>query len=187
MMVTVAVGLLAWAALALPATRAWLEASLVTHMLVQLPALVGVGYALGIVGHRYVGGRLARFNDYGIATMLLAAFSLLYWLLPRSLDETLLEGEWELAKFLAIPLLVGMPLALSWLRLGVIGRAFVGFNFGVMLTAMGVLYLVAQTRLCSNYLLADQQLLGYVALTLGVVTAVSFIAYLLAASGRSAK
>ena len=36
-----------WLALAAPPVRAWLEASMALHMLLQLPLLAATGYAIG--------------------------------------------------------------------------------------------------------------------------------------------
>jgi hypothetical protein len=57
-------------------------------------------------------------------------------------------------------LLVGVPLTLSWDRLGFIGRAIVRIEFIAMLLRLGWLYLISPQRLCYSYTIGDQQLLG---------------------------
>lgn len=146
--------------LAVPPLRGWLEAGMVSHMLVQLPLLVGLGAAAVAwlpAGWRR---RLDGCNAAGLPLTLLALFSAAYWMLPRSLDAALNAPPMELAKFLSLPLLVGMPLALSWRRLPAIGRGFLWSNLISMLVVLGWLYSAAPVRVCTNYLVDQQQLLG---------------------------
>lgn len=146
--------------LAAPPLRGWLEAGMVSHMLVQLPLLVGIG-ALAV---RWLPprlhDRLDRCNAAGLPLTLLALFAAAFWMLPRSLDAALNAPPMELAKFLTLPLLVGMPLALSWRRLPLIGRGFLWSNLISMLVVLGWLYSAAPVRVCTNYLVDQQQLLG---------------------------
>ncbi len=55
----------------------------------------------------------------------------------------------------------GRRLRLSWGALGTIGRGLVWSNAVAMLGVMGWLYLVAPQRVCTSYLLSDQDLLGH--------------------------
>ncbi|HEX5463305.1 MAG TPA: hypothetical protein VFW88_01150, partial [Burkholderiales bacterium] len=78
------------------------------------------------------------------------------------------EVPWvEMAKYAAVPLLIGVPLAISWPRAGFVVRGV--FLAEVIATAfrLGWLYLVSPQRLCSNYLLGDQQWLGECMLAIG--------------------
>lgn len=146
--------------LAVPPLRGWLEAGMVSHMLVQLPLLVGLGAAAVAwlpAGWRR---RLDGCNAAGLPLTLLAVFAAAFWMLPRSLDAALNGPAMEAAKFLSLPLLVGMPLALSWHRLPVIGRGFLWSNLISMLVVLGWLYSAAPVRVCTNYLVDQQQLLG---------------------------
>lgn len=171
-----------WVVLALPFSRSLLEASLAAHVLLQIVALAGVGYVLGTCLRTYWDGVVNRYNHWGIPGMLLAFFALLIWLLPRSLDASLLEPGWEVAKFVSVPLMIGLPLSFSWPHLTIIGRGFVTALFAAMLTAMGVLYRVAPQRLCTNYLIDAQQTLGAFALLGGLCLAVGCVFYVVAES-----
>jgi hypothetical protein len=90
-------------------------------------------------------------------------------MLPRMLDAAL-ETPWvTLAKFVSVPLLIGVPLAVSWPRAGFVVRG--AWLVEVVATAfrLGWMYLVSPVRLCSNYLLDDQQRLGQWMLAIGVL------------------
>jgi hypothetical protein len=75
----------------------------------------------------------------------------------------------EAAKFTSVPILIGMALAASWPRAGFVVRGV--FLVEAIATAfrVGWLYEVAPQRLCTNYLLGDQQLLGKLLFALGSV------------------
>jgi hypothetical protein len=65
-----------------------------------------------------------------------------------------------LAKYVSVPLLVGAPLALSWPHMHAIAKGLVWIELLATLLRLGWLYLAAPTRLCNNYSLSDQILLG---------------------------
>jgi hypothetical protein len=161
------------AALASPVARNFLEASMITHMLVQLPLLVAAGilFAQGLPGAaRNV---LQGWNDFGVPGITLAIAVSSYWMLPRVLDASLATPLVEGGKFLALPFLAGVPLALSWNRLSPIVKGFVLANWIPMLGVLGWLYRESPVRLC-NYYLADQQVetgdaLLYLTAILGLV------------------
>lgn len=162
--------------LALPPARHALESLMATHMGVQMPLLVLAGYWLA----RGVAPRcprwLAETNACGVPGALLAGFTLAFWMLPRWLDGALDNGWIELAKFLALTLLAGVPLGLSWQRLGPVVRGFVQFNVLSMLGFMSWLYMAAPSRLCNNYLFDQQALLGWTLLGWTGVLAIAWAA-----------
>ena len=103
-----ATGLIAVAAL----FRGPLEASPLTHVLVQLPVLALAG-ALTVPHLRFGRG---DWNRGGWACLLAAGFGIAFWMLPRSIDAALTNIRWEAAKFLTLPFLVGLPLAAGYAR-----------------------------------------------------------------------
>lgn len=149
------------ALLALPPLRTWLEAGMAAHMLVQMPLLV----AAGAIGARGLPQRLKRglaaHNARGLPFTLLAGLVSSYWMLPRALDAALADPWVELAKFASLPLLVGLPLALSWRPLGAIGRGFVAANVISMVAVVGWLYIVSPVRICNSYRVDEQALAGW--------------------------
>lgn len=176
-----------WILLVLPPTRRFLEANLVTHQFVQLAALAAVGYLAGLgLRHRW-DGVVGRYNRMGVPGLLLATFTLLIWLLPRSLDASLLDTRWEIAKFISLPLLIGLPLSFSWPRLSSIGRSFVLANVAAMLATMGMLYLAAPQRLCTNYLVEAQRTSGIFAVGVGVLLMVLCVVDIVAGSASDTR
>ncbi|HEY9723271.1 MAG TPA: hypothetical protein V6D47_14775, partial [Oscillatoriaceae cyanobacterium] len=130
------------AVLALPPVATRMESLMATHMTLQMPLLVLSGYWLGRALEPRCPRWLRDANAGGVAGTLLAAFTLSLWMLPRWLDGALDSGWIELAKFVTLPLLAGLPLALSWRRLAPVLRGFLQLNVLSMLGFMGWLYLV---------------------------------------------
>jgi hypothetical protein len=163
-----------WTALWLPPLRGLLEGDMAAQMAVQLPLLIGVGVLLALTFRRYEPCVLAGADWLGIPGLVLVVFTTSFWMLPRMLDLALADPLADMAKFLSLPLLGGLPLGLSWRRMPGLGRAFVWLNFIPKLGAIGGLYLAAPTRLCAYYRLDQQAAAGWtliaVATALGVLT-----------------
>lgn len=161
-------GAVLWGVLALPPLRHALEATMTSHMLVQIPLLAVAGWLMArAIPHR-AAAAVARWNAGGICGFLLASMTGLVWMLPLALDSALEDPAAAAAKFLSTPLLIGAPIALSWPRMGFVVRGV--FLFEAIATAfrVGWLYLISPQRLCSNYLLGDQQQVGRVLVAVGV-------------------
>mgnify|MGYP003579990235 CR=1 FL=1 len=160
-------GGLLWIVLAVPPVRQALQATMTVQMLAQIPLLTVAGWLVGRAMPRRADAALGRWNGQGIAGLLLASSASAVWMLPRMMDASVDNGWFAVAKFASVPLLVGVPLALSWPRMGFVVRGV--FLLEVIATAfrLGWLYLASPVRLCSNYLLGDQQRLGGYLFALG--------------------
>ena len=145
--------------------RKELEASMLSHSLVQLP-LLAVSGALLIIRR----GPAAT-SPMALPALLLAIFASAVWMLPRMLDASLSSREVEVAKLVTIPLLIGFPLGWCWPRLGGLIRAFVWANLVSMFLTLGWLYKAAPVRVCNYYLLGEQQQVGtaYLVLVAAIV------------------
>lgn len=135
---------------------------MVVHMTVQLPLLGCTGYLLATVIRPREPRWFAEADWLGIPGLLLMIFATSLWMVPRMLDAALASPLIDLAKFLSLPLLVGLPLGLSWPRMPALGRAFVWANFIPKLGVIGGLYLAAPVRLCAYYRLDQQATTGTV-------------------------
>lgn len=171
-----------WAALVTPPARAWLESSMVLHMLVQLPLLAGIGFCAGWAWMQSrpggVSGRALgfaqSFNAGGLTGILAASFVMVLWMLPRCLDLARLDDAVDTLKFVSVPF-AGLAAALSWPRLPEIARAVVHLEVIATLFRFGWGYLAADERLCLAYLAGDQQRAGEILLWLGAAYAVAVV------------
>jgi hypothetical protein len=159
------------AILVLPPVLRWMESSMIGVMLGQIPVLVVAGWLFGFALPRRFIEWLNCWNENGLPGLLLAISVLTFWLLPRSVDASLNEPLLRLAKWMMLPLLVGMPLSLSWKRLHPIARGIVHTNAISMLVVMGWLYLSVPVRVCNSYLLSQQNALGRMMIALAIVLA----------------
>lgn len=133
------------------ALRSGAEQSPVQHVLMQMPLLVLAGALLSPTP--------AVLWDWALPVFLVALTVGLFWMLPRNVDWAL-TGAGEFAKFISLPLLLGLPLRMSWPALGPMLRGFVQANVLSMLGVLGFLYIHAPIRICNSYLISAQQDLG---------------------------
>lgn len=148
-----------------------LEADAVLHVLVLLPALAIFGGLLAIgLGLQCVVVEQRTAN----AISLVAVFTILFWMLPRSIDHSLVDPWMMAAKYVSIPLLVGAPFAFAWRSSHPFLRGFLKANALSMLGVLAYLYTHAPIRICNSYLVVDQQRLGYGFLFVAVGLAVAW-------------
>ena len=163
-----ALAALIYAGLLLPPVRGVLVAGMALQMLVQIPALILVGWLAGRALPPRVHASVEVWNRGGINGVILAGSAAAFWMLPRWLDAAVAQSWVAAFKFVSVPLLIGVPLGLSWPRMGFVTRGFVLVEFVAMLFRLGWLYRVTPLRLCNSYLLGDQQRTGVYMLLLGV-------------------
>lgn len=170
---------LLFAVLLLPPSRRLLEGSMTLQMLVQLPLLIGTGYLLCEAVPARLAAAVARWNQHGISGLVLASLAGMFWMLPRSLDAAVSLPWMAFAKFASAPLLIGLPLGLSWPQMGFVVRGVFLLELIATFFRLGWLYLVSPVRLCNNYLLDDQQRAGETMLVIGGVILAGVLAKLL--------
>lgn len=158
---------LLFATLLIPPVKHALEASMITQMLLQIPLLIAVGWLLRDAIPRRISAAADAWNRHGIAGLLLATFAAAYWMLPRVLDAAVTDPLVAVAKYLSVPLLIGLPFAASWPRMTFIVRGVFLVECIATFFRLGWLYMVSPIRLCSNYLLDDQQRTGTCMLAIG--------------------
>ncbi len=153
----------------------WLESSMPMHVLVEIPLLIISGAILGKLMERPLKHISRQINIGGITGMLIASFTLAVWMVPRWLDASLTLQWVAWSKYLSLPLLVGLPLSISWSQLHPIARGVVKIEFLSMLFRLGWLYIISPERLCNNYLLDEQELLGQGFLIIGAALSVTWL------------
>ena len=150
-----------------PPVRHRLEATMTAQMLVQIPLLVAAGWLLASAMTARVLAKVGRWNHGGIAGLVLVTVVSAFWMLPRSLDAATSHPLMAAAKYLTVPLLIGLPFAVSWPRMGFVVRGVFLAEFVASFFRLGWLYLISPIRLCNNYALDDQQRLGGYMLAVG--------------------
>lgn len=143
---------------------------MIGHMLIVYPILVFVGYLLGqtIQEPRW----LHKANANGIPGVLIASFTLAFWMIPRWIDQSIGDTAFGLVKYLSLSMGVGTILAMSWQKLGTIARAVIKIEFLTMLFRLGWIYTISPERLCNNYLINEQALLGEALIATGIALSI---------------
>jgi len=150
-----------------PPVRHGLEATMTAQMLVQLPLLVAAGWLLSrALPPRLLAG-VERWSHRGFTGLVLVTVTAAFWMLPRSLDAATSQPLIVAAKYLSVPLLIGLPFGVSWPRMGFVIRGVFLVEFVASFFRLGWLYLISPIRLCNNYALNDQQRLGGSMLAIG--------------------
>ncbi len=165
----------------LAAALAWREplmARMSTHMLVQIPLLVLAGVCAGQAWHAACGRETAAahgrarhvwsYNEYGMPGLLLVSLVGACWMVPKALDDALVD--WRMAAFKLIGLPVtGWILQASWRRSNTVVRLFFLGNFCWMSAIVGLIYQDQPVRLCNAYLQDDQAWTGGGLIALSIV------------------
>lgn len=155
--------------LLLPPLQRALESSMALQMLAQVPLLIGAGYRLRDSVPATVAAVVERWNRHGVTGLALTTLAGAVWMLPRSLDAAVSEPWVAVAKFITVPLLIGLPLGLSWPHMGFVIRGVFLLELIATFFRLGWLYMVSPMRLCNSYLLDDQQRTGEYMLVIGTV------------------
>ena len=150
-----------------PPVRQALEATMTAQMLVQLPLLAAAGWLLSGALPPRVLARVERWSHRGFTGLVLVTVTAAFWMLPRSLDAATSQPLIVAAKYLSVPLLIGLPFGVSWPRMGFVVRGVFLAEFVATCFRLGWVYLIAPIRLCNNYALNDQQRLGGYLLAVG--------------------
>jgi hypothetical protein len=150
-----------------PPLRHALESSMTAQMLLQMPLLAAAGWLAARALPARLSAAIDACNEHGLGGLVLATLAGAYWMLPRSLDAAIADPAVAIAKYLSVPLLIGLPLALSWPRMGFVIKGVLLLEGIATLLRLGWLYLVSPERLCNLYLLDDQQRLGRLLLLIG--------------------
>jgi len=146
-----------------------------THILVLYPVLAFCGALIAWPLRDGSSWFLKLFNRGGVTGLLVASFALAFWMIPTWVDASLSEPQLNWAKVFSLTFLVGSTLTVSWSSLNWILRALVKIEFLTMLLRLGWIYLIYPDRLCNNYLIDDQVLLGKGFLFMAILISINWI------------
>ncbi len=165
--------------LRMPPVKGALEATMTAQMLLLMPLLFVAGALLRAALPARIVPRSAAWDYRGITGLVLASVASVFWLLPRLLDSAVSQPAVDAARYVSIPLLIGLPFSVSWPRASFIVRGVFLLECVATLFRMGWLYLIWPHRLCNNYLLDDQQRLGQYLVLIGLAACIAIAAKLL--------
>lgn len=154
-----------------PPTARFFEASMINHMLLQLPLLALAGAFVQIKGTGLY-RKATLIDPYGGVALVLASGCLIFWMLPINLDLAVIDTRFRALKLLSVPLLIGLCLKWVWIRSAAIVKIVVMIEGWAAVTRLGWLYLESPEQLCSSYLIGEQRMVGSTLLIVSAVTGV---------------
>ncbi|WP_415902508.1 hypothetical protein ACMXYR_00630 [Neptuniibacter sp. QD29_5] len=155
-----------------------LEEQMVLHLLFQLPVLVLFGWFAGEILPKHWQTYLNRYNWQGITGVVVITVVGLFWMLPSALDAALDSNVYAFAKVTSM-LLLGCTWSLTHRCIHPLVKGVFLLELWAMLGRFGYLFKVSPDRLCNNYLLGEQQLVGHILLTLSIVIGALWVAKIL--------
>ncbi|UTR08874.1 hypothetical protein MM300_13105 [Evansella sp. LMS18] len=161
--------------LALPPVANLLESIMVVHMHMQMPLLVIAGFLMAKLVQDRFPGFFEKWNSNGVPGIMLFIIIMVYWMIPRTMDEALTVQSVAVFKYISLPFLAGIPLRDSWKKLGDKSKNAIIISFTVMFFAMGLLYVMSPEQLCNNYLIIEQITLGWGFITMAACAVVYLI------------
>lgn len=145
-----------------PPIDSFLDSSMSRHMLLQMPLLAGLGYAAGLLWPR----PRFRFASLELAAVFFALGSLMFWMLPRSLD-TAVTVAWVDQVMHITMIVTGWSLAIGLPRLPFHTKMAFGIYALAMVLTTGVVYATAVVPVCSRYTVQQQNEAGTLLLWIG--------------------
>ncbi|WP_415889874.1 hypothetical protein ACMXYV_00725 [Neptuniibacter sp. SY11_33] len=155
-----------------------LEEQMVLHLLFQLPVLVLFGWFAGEMLPKKWQISANQYNWQGITGVVVITVVGLFWMLPSALDAALESNIYDFAKVTSM-LLLGCTWSLTRHCIHPLVKGVFLLELWAMLGRFGYLFKVSPDRLCNNYLLGEQQLVGHILLTLSIVIGALWVAKVL--------
>lgn len=159
--------------------RQQLTALMSLHMLVQIPLLVLSGVFAQQVYHYFKPEKSTvkkswSYNEYGLPGLLFVSLIGAYWMIPKALDDALVDWRVALFKYAGLPV-CGWLLRSSVRHSNVVIKVFFLGNFCWMSAIVGIVYLDQPIRLCNAYLQNDQEWAGMGLIALAIIMPLSWL------------
>lgn len=149
-----------WAVAALvlvsPPLDPFLDAAMARHVLLQIPAL----FFLGFIAGRSNWISVKRYNLLGLAGLVFFIGSLLFWMIPRSLDAAVSDNRIDQLMHLNI-IAAGWALSKSLPLMPVIMRVALGMYGLTMIISLGAIYSSYDALICAVYSIGQQKETGW--------------------------
>jgi len=154
-------GMILFIFLALPPVIHLAESIMSIHMHMQMPLIGVAGMLMTPWLQKLFPNFFKKWNENGIPGVLLILIVILYWLIPRTMDDALSSSSVEVFKFISWAFLVGVPLRDSWPKLTKLWKNLLFTLLSVAYLAMSGLYIFSPDQLCNNYAIVEQRTLGW--------------------------
>ncbi|WP_206207783.1 hypothetical protein [Virgibacillus profundi] len=168
-------GLVLYVFLMLPPVANLAESVMTIHMHMQMPLFVIAGMLMTPFLKQQFPRFFAKWNSNGVPGIILFMIVVIYWMIPRTMDEALTIQAIEIFKFISLPFLAGVPLRDSWKKIRLVGKNIIFVTLSVICGFMAWLYIFSPEQLCNNYLIVEQITLGWAFLFLALSIMIYFV------------
>jgi len=144
-----------------PTVDNYLDSSMTRHVLIQIPVLIFCGIALGWK----LKVRWTDIDHNGITSLIFFAGTLLFWMIPRSLDEAVTSNLLDQVMHMNM-IIAGFVLGQNQHKITFMPRAIFSIYSLAMLFTMGIIYTHFSAIICATYTLEEQKDMGYTLLTI---------------------
>jgi len=168
-------GLILYIFMALPPVIHLTESIMTIHMHMQMPLLAVSGMLMTPLLKQKFPRFFKRWNKDGIPGMILFIIVVSYWFIPRAMDDALMNTSVEIFKFISWPFLIGVPLMDSWKKLTKRMKSLTFIVLTFLNGLMAFIYIFAKDQLCNNYLIVEQQTLGWAFLFIALCILIYYI------------
>ncbi len=140
----------------------WFCETMPRHQLLQLPAMLFLGVITGVIFRKISIGDIA----WGICILIITMFSIIFWMLPHSIDAAVINTWFNRAMHLNM-LAAGFFLVLVFREIIFEIRIAFLWMMSAMLLATGITLKYFDILLCSSFTIAQQNETGYYLLLSG--------------------
>lgn len=159
----------------------WLSATMPRHQIIQLPAMFGAGFILGI----YFSHFNIKETSWGIAVLIFTMSTFVFWMLPHSIDYAVINTTFNrimhlnmlIAGILLMPVLRNIIFEIKILFLGMLSA---------MMLATGIALRAFNILLCSSFNIGQQKETGFYLIIIGFLLFVlTFVVFFKAAGEKN--
>lgn len=133
----------------------WLSATMPRHQVIQLPAMIGLGIILGFNFPQFN----IRETSWGIAALIFIMASIIFWMLPHSVDYAIAEKPFNVIMHFNMVITGILLVAVLRNILFEIKVLFLGM-LAAMLLASGFVFRSLNILLCSAFNIEEQKETG---------------------------
>lgn len=150
----------------------YLDVVMARHVLIQIPSLLLLGYLAGIKKDT------SGFNPYGLSGLIFFTGTIIFWMIPRSLDNAVLFNSIDQIMHLNM-FIAGFFLRSSISLIPFMVKGVYLIQSIAMSTALGVLYLNYPSWVCAVYTIEQQKETGRGLLFISAAVFLLFVFWLI--------
>ena len=142
----------------------WLCETMPRHQLIQLPSMILIGLILG----KIFGNKIKLELQWSISILIIAAFSVVFWMIPRSIDLAVIHADFN--RLMHVDMIITGFFIQSILKNTI---PEVKFTFLGMISSMTIATGIALTAfnllLCSSFTIEQQKETGKLLIIIGIL------------------